>query len=128
MRQQTERPYRKSGYQRLRPGANHASGLAVGLDGRIAVTGWGDAGPRGVAIATVLYQPPRPPVAIDLAPTGIRLRFAGVSGHIYNIERAPAFTGPWGTLATPTVPPGGLIEYIDTNPPSAAAFYRTSAP
>jgi len=51
-----------------------------------------------------------------------------VPGHRYNIERAPAITDPWSTLATPTAPLDGLIEYVNTNSPTAAAFYRTSAP
>ena len=42
--------------------------------------------------------------------------------------RAPTVTGPWTTLATPTAPPGGLIEYVDTDPPVGTAFYRTSTP
>jgi hypothetical protein len=37
-------------------------------------------------------------------------------------------TGPWSTLATNTAPLDGLIEYTDTNPPTDAAFYRTSTP
>jgi hypothetical protein len=37
-------------------------------------------------------------------------------------------TGLWSTLATPTAPPGGLIEYVDTSAPASAAFYRTRMP
>ena len=54
-----------------------------------------------------------------MVPEGLRLRFTGVPGSNYNIERAPAPTGPWSTLANPTAPFDGLIEYIDTNPPPA---------
>ena len=39
-----------------------------------------------------------------LVPTGIRLRFTGVPGRSYNIERAPAVTGPWTTINTQTAP------------------------
>ena len=113
-------------YQGLRRGKNHARALALGPNGKVVVTGWGDAGPGGSAIATVLYQQPLPPVAIDPAPSGIRLRFTGLPGHSYNIERAPAVTGPWSTLATTSAPLGGLIDYTDMNPPSNSAFYRTS--
>lgn len=41
---------------------------------------------------------------------------------------ALAVTGPWSTLATPTAPISGLIEYVDTNPPAGSAFYRTWQP
>ena len=63
-----------------------------------------------------------------MVPEGLRLRFTGVPGSNYNIERAPSPTGPWSTLANPTAPFDGLIEYIDTNPPTGAAFYRTAQP
>ena len=76
----------------------------------------------------MVYREPLPPLSIALDPAGIHLRFTGVASHAYNIERAPAVTGPWSTIATPTAPPGGLIEYTDTNPPPGTAFYRTSTP
>lgn len=57
-----------------------------------------------------------------------RLNFTGVPGRAYTIERAPAVTGPWTAIATPTIPLKGIIEYIDANLPVAGAFYRTSAP
>jgi hypothetical protein len=115
-------------YQGLRPGANHVSAFALGPNGTVAVTGWGDAGPGGVAIATVLYQPPLPPVAIGVASDGIHLRLSGVPGQSYNLERALAPTGPWNIIATLTVPASGAIGYIDSNPPTGAAFYRTRMP
>jgi len=63
-----------------------------------------------------------------MVPEGVRLRFTGAPGRSHTIERAPAATGPWDILATPAAPLDGLIEYVDTNPPLGAAFYRTSAP
>ena len=59
-------------------------------------------------------------------PTGVRLRFPGVPGSSYTIERAPAVTGPWSILATSTAPASGLIEYSDSNPLIDSAFYRIS--
>jgi hypothetical protein len=61
-------------------------------------------------------------------PGGVLLRFAGVPSQSYNSERARSVTGPWSTIATPTAPSGGLIEYADTNPPTSTAYYRTSTP
>ncbi len=97
--------------------------LALGHNGMVAVTG-----SSGGDYATVVYWENLPPVSAALVPAGVRLRFTGVTGRSYNLERAPAVTGPWTTLATPTAPPGGLIEYVDTNPPVDTAFYRTSTP
>jgi hypothetical protein len=77
--------------------------------------------------ATVVYRESLPPVSVDLVPSGFCIRFTGVPGRTYNIERAAAVTGPWSTIATPTAPPNGIIEYTDTDTPLRGAFYRTSA-
>jgi hypothetical protein len=100
-----------------------ASSLALGPNGMVAVTGTSSGD-----YATVVYWENLPPVSVELVPTGVRIRFTGVPGHSYTIERAPAVTGPWTTLATPSAPLGGLIEYADTNAPAASAFYRTVQP
>jgi hypothetical protein len=100
-----------------------ASSLAIGPNGMVAVTGSSSGD-----YATVVYVENLPPVSIETISAGIRLRFTGVPGHSYNIERALAVTGPWSTLATPTVPLNGIIEYIDSSLTVGGAFYRTSAP
>ena len=64
-------------------------------------------------------------VSIGLVPAGVRLRFTGIPGRSYNIERAPAVTGSWSTIDTQSAPASGLFEYLDTDSPAAAAFYRT---
>ena len=81
--------------------------------------------PSGNRVSLFIYTPV---IAIALIPEGIRLRFTGIPGHSYNIQRAPAVTGPWSILATPTAPFSGFIEHTDTNAPQGTAFYRTSAP
>jgi len=100
-----------------------ARSLALGPNGMVAVTG-----SSSDDYATVVYRENLSPVSIDLVPAGIRIRFTGVPGRSYNIERAIAVTGPWSTIATPTAPIQGVIEHTDTNPPMSGAFYRTSAP
>ena len=67
-----------------------------------------------------------PAISIDLISTGVRLRVTGLPGRSYNFERTPALTGPWNTISTQTAPASGLFEYLDTNPPANAGFYRTS--
>jgi hypothetical protein len=63
-------------------------------------------------------------VSVDLVPTGIRLRFTGIPGRSYNVERAPAVTGPWSTIHTQTSPASGLFEYLDELPHPGSGFYR----
>jgi uncharacterized delta-60 repeat protein len=105
--------------------------LALGPNGMIVITGSSDGnfGPGTTYdFATVVYREVLPAVTIERFPTGVRIRFTGESGRSYRIERAPAVTGPWTTLATPTAPIGGIIEYLDVNPPPGQAFYRTVQP
>ncbi len=110
-------------------GRSHS--LALGPNGMVAITGYSD-GRSGSGInydyATVVYRENLPPVSIVTVPSGVRIRFTGVPGRTYNIERALAVTGPWSTIATPTAPLNGITEYIDANLPVGGAFYRTSAP
>ena len=107
-----------------------SGGLALGPNG-IAITGSVDgwsAGGWKYDYGTVVYRENLPPVSIALVPAGIRLSFPGVAGLTYTIERAPAVTGPWNTITTPTAPLNAFIEYVDTNAPAGSAFYRTHQP
>ena len=97
------------------------SSLALGPKGVVAVTGI-----SLEAMATVVYQENLPQVSVALLSGEVRLHFTGTAGTSYRVERALAVTGPWRIIATPTAPPGGLIEYIDTTAPAGAAFYRLS--
>jgi subtilisin-like proprotein convertase family protein len=60
-------------------------------------------------------------------PGGVLIRFAGVPGRSYDLQRAPGVFGPWATLSTVVAPIHGIIEYLDLAPPSPS-FYRTVAP
>jgi hypothetical protein len=64
-------------------------------------------------------------VSIASTPGGVLIRFAGVPGKAYQLQRATTVSGPWSTIATPVAPLHGIIEYLDTNPPMPSAFYRT---
>jgi hypothetical protein len=101
--------------------------LALGPNGMVAVAGTYFDGSKA-GLATVVCGESLSPVSIAIVPEGVRLRFTGAPGHSYAIERAPAVTGPWANLATPTAPPDGAVEHVDTHPPAGPAFYRTSAP
>ncbi len=103
-------------------------GIALGSNGMVAIAG-SSMGISGTTdIATIAYWENLPPLSATSVPAGIHLQFSGVAGNSYHIERAPASTGPWSIIATPTAPLQGLIEFTDTNPPTGSSFYRTSTP
>lgn len=89
------------------------------------------------AILTVLGRPitinqtlviTSPQLTATRAPAGLVLSFAANSGQTYQIESAPAVTGPWVTNAVLVGAPGGFLNY--TNPISNVGnrFFRTRTP
>jgi hypothetical protein len=58
----------------------------------------------------------------------VHLRFTGIPGRIYYVERADSVTGPWPErLAAVTMPIDGVAEFVDTTGLiSPDSFYRTS--
>jgi hypothetical protein len=73
--------------------------------------------------------PPAGSVIIKVWVVGgqVRLRFTGIPGRIYYVERAHSITGPWpDRLAAITMPGDGVVEFVDTTGLiSAQSFYRT---
>lgn len=68
-------------------------------------------------------------VGLSPLPTGgYQVRFAGIPGRTYQVQRATSPNGPWSALATLVAPLFGLLEYQDTNPPQPSAFYRIILP
>jgi hypothetical protein len=63
-------------------------------------------------------------VALFMTATTSIVRFAGVPGHSYSIERSTDLI-TWTPLAIRVAPAHGLIEYVDSSPPAGSAFYRT---
>jgi len=105
------------------------SGLALGPNGMVVITGVADGYPgsaTGYDITTVVYRDV--PVSIALIQGSVRVRFAGEPGRRYSIQRAPAITGPWDTLTTIEAPPDGQLEHLDSSPLVGSAFYRSAAP
>src|SRR5438128_42753 len=92
---------------------------------------------KGQAPGTVLSAPARGwpwttgetllPVSVEKVAASFRLRFPGVAGHSYQVLRASAPIGVWGTNATLTAVTNGIIEYIDPSPLPGSSFYRTAA-
>jgi hypothetical protein len=55
---------------------------------------------------------------------GYFIRFNGITGFNYELQRAPTVTGPWASNAAVTTLTSGPIEFHDTNAPPTQAFYR----
>ena len=76
--------------------------------------------------------PPPVPTVIEVWIVGndVHLRFNGIPGQVYEIERAQFVTGPWRPngqpLAVITMPIEGVVEFVDTTSPALSqSFYRT---
>src|SRR5262249_5231337 len=71
----------------------------------------------------------QPPVltGIQRAGTAFIVRFTGIPGYSYHLERTPALTGPavaWTDLGSITTDGSGNAQFTDTARPSGKAFYR----
>ena len=90
---------------------------------------WGGSA-SGEVIINVIPDPAAlsrifPPV---FTPSGVQVRFHGVVGRAYSVQRAPAVTGPWTTVGSAAVGPNGVGSFEDTGPLPCRGFYRTSCP
>lgn len=67
-------------------------------------------------------------IKVEVVGGQVRLRFTGIPGRIYYVERAHSVTGPWpDRLAAITMPIDGVVEFVDTTGLiSPKSFYRTS--
>ncbi len=59
---------------------------------------------------------------------GYFIRFIGLPGTTYRLQRTTSVAGPWTSSAPRTAPASGLVEFWDPFAPSAQAFYRTTQP
>ena len=80
-----------------------------------------------------IQTPPPVPTVIEVWVINgeVHLRFNGIPGQVYEIERAQFVTGPWRPngqpLAVITMPSEGVVEFVDTTSPALSqSFYRTS--
>ena len=102
--------------------------LAIGPDGAVYVTGASDGHYTAGTIhdyATVKYSRPRPYLTIEPdGGGGYFIRFQGIPGGAYRLQRASSVTGPWISMSPQTAPASGLVEFRDSFPPPGQAFYR----
>jgi hypothetical protein len=114
-------------------GGNYAYGydvraLAVSGSDLYAGGGFTTAGGRASAnvAKAVVYAP-----VLALEPDGSGgyfIRFSGVPGTAYRLQRASVLAGPWDSSAPQTAPASGRVEFRDTSPAAGQAFYRVVEP
>jgi hypothetical protein len=71
-----------------------------------------------------------PPILV-IEPDGLGayfLRFSGVPGSAYRLQRASGLSGPWAASSTQIAPASGHLEFWDVFPPPGQAFYRSVGP
>jgi hypothetical protein len=78
-----------------------------------------------VTVAPATGQAPNQIGNIVVATDGVHVRFAGIPGITYTIERSTD-TITWSAIATIVMPNNGFLDFTDTNPPAGPVFYRTS--
>jgi hypothetical protein len=71
----------------------------------------------------------QPPVLTGIQKAGAAyiVRFTGIPGYSYHLQRTPALTGPaavWTDLGSFTTDSSGNAQFTDSAPPPGAAFYR----
>jgi Beta-propeller repeat len=108
------------------------SALAVDSSGNVLVTGSsGRNGGGAVYNATIKYSSSIPPVHLAILADdsgGYLIRFNGIPGSAYRMQRATSLTGPWIASAPQTAPASGFLQFHDLFPPPGQAFYRTVQP
>ena len=61
--------------------------------------------------------------------TGVRVRFVGIPGRRYQVQRSPQLSpASWTPLGEATADAQGRMEFLDSDAPPSSAFYRTVAP
>ena len=82
------------------------------------------ADPAAVMSKSVKIQPYGNILSVTPISGGFMVRFAGVSGANYTLQRAAGPIGPWTNVATITVGPSGIGTYSDTDAPPDSGYYR----
>jgi hypothetical protein len=67
------------------------------------------------------------PQLIRLPGGQMEIKYQGIAGRTYRIERSPDLTD-WSLVATVTATTTGAVTWTDTNPPQPSAFYKLAFP
>lgn len=86
--------------------------------------GFENASAEVVVYVSDAFVPSFNSIMIEKIETGYKLSFLGLSDKTYKIQRAVKIQGPWEDVSTRVTSPVGLLEFIDTNPPTNQGFYR----
>jgi hypothetical protein len=78
-------------------------------------------------VARAIVNPPILAIEPD-GSGGYFIRFSGVPGSAYRLQRAATVTGSRTTTAPQTAPASGQLEFRDLFPPPDQAFYRSVQP
>jgi hypothetical protein len=72
--------------------------------------------------------PPTNPPILTMLPGGhVGIRFQGIPGRSYQIQRSTDMV-VWQTIATVTAGPTGEVSFTDESPPQPSAFYQLALP
>jgi len=72
-------------------------------------------------------QTSNPPKLTMLTEGGMEIRFQGIPGRSYQIQRSTDLS-TWSSIATVTANSTGGILFVDESPPQPSAFYRLALP
>jgi hypothetical protein len=107
---------------------NGVSALAVSGSDLYAGGGFTTAGGKVSAfVAWAIVNPPFLAIEGD-GDGGYFIRFSGVPGSAYRLERAPGLNGPWATSSPQTAPASGYHQFWDVFPPPGQGFNRSVGP
>jgi hypothetical protein len=116
-------------------GSGTSAGGAFGLSGTVGQPDAGAMSGGNYSLAGGFWGAVQPPVPVrsviikvSVVFGEVRLRFTGIPGRIYYVDRAHNITDPWPErLAAITMPIGGVVEFVDISSSSfVRSFYRTS--
>ncbi|RYD67999.1 MAG: DUF5060 domain-containing protein [Verrucomicrobiaceae bacterium] len=89
----------------------------------LRVTG-GSATAKAAILEPSTTVTPAPTISLQrMADQGIRLNLIGVAGRTYRVQRTTDLTH-WETLKTVDASQAGVVDFIDSAPPTTQAFYR----
>ena len=110
------------------PTAPYVSALAVSGSDLCAGGAFTKAGGEVPAyVARAIVNPPVLAIEGD-GDGGYFIRFSGVPGSAYRLQRAPGLSGPWTASGPQTAPASGSVEFWDLFPPPGQGFYRSVGP
>ena len=100
-----------------------ASGSNLYAEGGFTTAG----GKVSAYVARAIVNPPVLAIAGD-GDGGYFIRFSGVPGSAYRLQRAPGVSGPWTASGPQIAPASGHLEFWDLFPPPGQALYRSVQP